>query len=468
MRATDKTTRVPTLSWSKRSSERAIHSGWETRLVEVDKGLVTNWARTQSCRPRQFTFPSTIEELQAAIREASDAGLGIRVIGGGHSWSDAAMTDEWLISLDGLNRVRHVDKAGGTVEVEAGIRLRDLNRILEGHGLALSNLGSVSEQSIAGATSTGTHGSHARRPVLAGMIRSLCLVTAQGELLTIDRQRDEELFRAVGVGLGAFGVIATCTLDVVPAFNLEEAVHTMRFEEACENMLAIVQGSEFTKFWWLPHTDRVQVFTYTPTSKPPNESRLGAWFDRVAVNQVVLPTMLTAGSLWPQVIPSINKLVATTYLQRPNVVKRSHRAFNVAMPARHLEIEYALHAEEAPDALRDLRACIEEHQLHVNFVQEIRFASCDGFFLSPASGRDTCFIGAYAAGSIQERQYLTEVERRMVAREGRPHWGKGFTVEANYLSSVYPHFEDFISARQTLDPDGRFTSPFLRRVLGID
>ena len=436
-------------------------------MVEVHSGLVTNWARNQSCRPKALTYPETIEELQKSVREAGERGLRIRVIGGGHSWSAAAMSDDWLISLDRLSRFIDVNPGAGTVTVEAGMRLKDLNVELDSRGLALSNLGSVSEQSVAGATSTGTHGSHGGRPVLAGMIRALDIVTASGELKTVDRHQDPDSFRAIAVGLGVFGVIARMTLEVLPAFNLEEVAYTLSFDKASQEMLNIVRSSEFVKFWWLPHTGRVQVFTYTPTLKTSNESRLANWVDEVVVNQYGLPAMLTVGSLFPQSIPAINKFVGLAYLRRPTVVKRSHRAFNVPVPARHLEVEYALPAELAPEALRAMKEVIDTQGLRVNFVQEIRFACADDFLLSPASGRDTCFIGAYAAGSIEERQYLRRFEERMVELGGRPHWGKGFTVTSDYLKGVYPHFEAFKELRERWDPEGRFLSPFVANILGL-
>ena len=99
-------------------------------LAEEYSDIVTNWAGNQWCRPRSFTYPETVEELQNSIGEAARQGLRVRVIGGGHSWSDAAMSNDWLVSLDRLNRVINVDKAARTVTVEAGIRLKDLNRAL--------------------------------------------------------------------------------------------------------------------------------------------------------------------------------------------------------------------------------------------------------------------------------------------------------------------------------------------------
>src|SRR5437016_8311221 len=115
-----------------------------------------NWARTASCTPAEFAAPRSEEELAAILRRASR----VKVVGGAHSWSDAACTEGVLISLDALDRVLSIDDR--KVTVEAGIRLDALNEALAARGLALGVIGSIARQSLAGAISTGTHGSGPR------------------------------------------------------------------------------------------------------------------------------------------------------------------------------------------------------------------------------------------------------------------------------------------------------------------
>ncbi|MET0663551.1 MAG: FAD-binding protein, partial [Ilumatobacteraceae bacterium] len=115
-----------------------------------------NWAGNQRCVPAAVHQPGSTDEVAAIVRQAAEAGRRVKAIGGGHSFTDAAMTDGDLISLDAMRRVLRV--AGTDVTVQAGIRLRDLNEQLARQGLAMPNLGDIDRQSIAGATSTATHG----------------------------------------------------------------------------------------------------------------------------------------------------------------------------------------------------------------------------------------------------------------------------------------------------------------------
>src|SRR5439155_9762484 len=138
-----------------------------------------------------------------------------------HSFTDIACTDGVLVSLDGYDSVLAVDRDACTVTVQAGIRIKKLNAELARVGLAMSNLGDIAYQSIAGAISTATHGCGIRFGNLATMIKELTLITADGDTLRCAPDRDERVFRAAQVSLGALGVVSTVTLQCEPAFKPE-------------------------------------------------------------------------------------------------------------------------------------------------------------------------------------------------------------------------------------------------------
>ena len=110
------------------------------------------------------------------VERAAAAGQVVRVAGAGHSFNDAVVTDGTLLSLDAMDRVLDVDRATGRVRVQAGIRLHALSDQLAAHGLALENLGDINVQSIAGAISTGTHGTGAGLPNVAAQVAAVQLV----------------------------------------------------------------------------------------------------------------------------------------------------------------------------------------------------------------------------------------------------------------------------------------------------
>src|ERR687898_1563237 len=152
-----------------------------------------NWDETLECRPRRFYRPESEEEILEILREASDASETVRTFGAGHSWSPLVVTDDTLINLDGLDRVVSIDAERQRVTVQAGIRIKELNRILPKHGLAMRNLGSIGEQSIAGAISTATHGTGLKLGGLHTQIVGMNLITRSGQLLGISEGTDPEL-----------------------------------------------------------------------------------------------------------------------------------------------------------------------------------------------------------------------------------------------------------------------------------
>lgn len=158
---------------------------------------VYNWSRHTACVPAARAAPASEAYVAALVSRASSARGHVKVIGGGHSLSDIGMTDGTLLSLDRMRAVLHVDSTACQVTVQAGIRLYGLVAELDTRGLALSILGSITQQSIAGAISTGTHGWSLRHSNLASFVRGMRLVTARGAILDLD-ERDERLAAAPG------------------------------------------------------------------------------------------------------------------------------------------------------------------------------------------------------------------------------------------------------------------------------
>jgi L-gulonolactone oxidase len=420
-----------------------------------------NWAETASCSPAIFARPGTEDELREVLRDAEARGLPVKVVGGAHSWSDAACTDGVLVSLDGLARVIEVE--GDRVTVEAGIRLDALNQALAGRGLALGVLGSIARQSIAGAISTGTHGSGPRHGSLSSLACGLRLMLADGSVREL--APGHQLFDAARVSLGALGIITRVTLQCEPAFRLEELAAPLPFEEAAEQIPQLVRDEAYVKLWWLPHTDVVQVYRYRRTEADSSFRALQRWVDDRIVNRLVFAALLRLGRAAPGWIPRLNALVRAAYFRTTRKVARSDQALTIAMPPVHQEVEYAIPLEHAPAALRRVRALIEREKLRVNFVVELRFAAPDAAWMSPAFGRPTAYLGAYMARSRGIERYFAAFEEEMLALGGRPHWGKQFSAGAERLRDACPNHARFAALRDALDPLGRFDNAFLRRVL---
>ncbi|MGH2587525.1 MAG: FAD-binding protein [Dehalococcoidia bacterium] len=177
----------------------------------------SNWSGNVACQPRRIALPAVEEEIRALVGEARAEGLAVRVAGTGHSFTPLVATDGLLVSLDNWRGIESHDAERGRVTVRAGTKLHDLGEELLALGLAMENLGDVDVQSIAGAVSTGTHGTGRTLGSISTQVVGLRLVSADGELIDITDEEDPDLLRAARVSLGVLGVLSAVTLRVCPA-----------------------------------------------------------------------------------------------------------------------------------------------------------------------------------------------------------------------------------------------------------
>ena len=428
-----------------------------------------NWGRSESIRPVYAARPTSIEEVVEIVRFARDRGLTVKTVGAGHSFTAIAAAPGIQLELAGLDGLLAVDPALGRVTLGAGTNLYQLPRLLAPYGLALENMGDIDRQTIAGATSTGTHGTGAAFGGLATRIVALTLVTAEATVLRISETENAELLPAARLGLGALGVIVEITLQCVPAFLLHALERPAGFDEVLDDFGERATAVDHFEFYWWPHTDG--VLTKTNTRLPGDSERkpvgvLAGWIEDRVVSNAVLALVCNLGRLAPAVTPAINRFATRVYGNR-SYIDHSHEVFVSPRLTRFREMEYAIPRAAIPDALRDIRALIERRGWRISFPVEVRVAASDDNWLSTAEGRDSGYIAVHRYFRDDHEDYFRAVEQVMLAYQGRPHWGKIHYRDAASLSELYPHHSDFVAVRDRLDPDRVFTNPYLDRVLGV-
>lgn len=437
----------------------------------MDSHTWHNWADSARATPRRFATPRTVPELAAEISRAAADGLHVKCVGAGHSFTPAAATDGVMISLDnlqGIEAVTPVGESGALVTVLAGTRLRDLNPLLWDLGLAMINLGDIDAQSIAGAISTGTHGTGARFGGLATQIRALKLVLADGAVVDCSAEENPELFHAARLGLGAIGVIATLTLQCAPAYMMRAVEAPARLGETMENLDEHVHGVDHFEFYWFPHTDRVLTKhnTRLPIDTPAEPvGAVRGFIDDELLSNTVFEGVNRIATAFPAVIPRLNT-VTSQVLSAREYVDRSYRVFASSRRVRFREMEYAIPREALPDTLREIDRWISTSGFTVAFPVEVRFAAADDLWLSTASGRDTAYVAVHQYHRRDHRAYFDAVEAIARAVDGRPHWGKLHSRTADDLRPTYAHFDEFRSVRDKYDPERVFDNPYLQQVLG--
>ena len=295
-----------------------------------DRRVWRNWAGTATATPARWSRPRNEAEISAAVKDAAAAGLTVRALGSGHSFTAAAATSGVALDLSGWTGVTAADTGTGLVTVRSGTTLRALNAELDGLGLAMANLGDIDAQTLAGALSTGTHGTGARLGGLATQVEALELVLADGSVATCSASSRPELFDAARVGLGALGVISTVTLRCVPSFTLLADERPVPVDEVLEQFDELAAANDHFEFYWFPYgrkalvkrNNRLAGRDQAPGSRVP--PALPAWrrfWEFEVMENAGFGALCRLGRVSPRLIPSAEQVLLGRAL-RPDLHRR--------------------------------------------------------------------------------------------------------------------------------------------------
>lgn len=421
-----------------------------------------NWSRTVTFKANEFAKPRSEAEVSQLVAAAAAAGKCVRVQGAGHSFSQILTTNDTLVTLDEIKDSCVVD--GHKATVNGGIRLKELIKALKEKGLALPNLGSVTEQSIAGAFSTGTHGTGLKLPSLSSLISAIRLVDGTGQVHDIAAAD----LPAARLSLGMLGIITQITIDCVPYYELEYNAYVCRFDDIVDRLDELAATNDRALLWWMRPPvgpgDRIIIVTKNAVgappgfpandpalddSTPPGNSRLG--FDIGALGAILVGVPPTAGRF-------------------RRIVKFTDGYEKVLtlplLPVFHREMEYAIPAEHASAALRQVRHVLDEGDLRLLMPMEVRYVAEENHFLSPSINRPkgVMYMGISPGADIMDNgpEVFERFEPIMRTLGGRPHWGKHYSLTRDDVARMYPGtHEKFVETRRRFDPNGVFLNSHL-------
>ncbi|WP_050758284.1 D-arabinono-1,4-lactone oxidase [Xylanimonas cellulosilytica] len=448
-----------------------------------------NWARTASASPAGVVRPRDEAALADQVARAAAEGLRVRARGAGHSFTPVAVTDGLQVDLEhlaGLEAVERRQDGTARVTVLAGTRLYHLHHLLGARGLAMTNLGDIDRQTIAGAISTGTHGTGLRHGGLATQVCGVRVVLPDGTVRAVSvddapGSPERELFEVARLGLGTVGVLSAVTLEVVPAFWLRCRERPERLDAFLEDPDAYAASADHAELYWFPGTRSILTIRndrLTPddaarwgTERSGLKGRVrllgqevrGLVDDEVIANGLfeVANRLATAA---PGLTAGINRVSARALAARERVAP-SYQLFCHKRRVRFREQEYAVPRAAVGDVVRELAAWHRRTGEPVPFPVEVRFAPSDDVWLSTARDRDTAYVAVHQYVRMQYRRWFDAAEAIFVAADGRPHWGKLHRRTAADLAHHYP-LDDVARVRRTVDPGGVFANAYSDTVLG--
>jgi len=421
-----------------------------------------NWAGNQRSVASQVLTPGTVDEVAAAVKEASATGRRIKTVGSSHSFSAAAVADDIRMSLHRL--AAPVSVHGKSVTVQAGMPMYALNTWLAEQGLAVPNLGDIDQQTVAGAISTGTHGTGLAHSTLASSVEAVTLVTGAGTVLHVDRSDPD--FPAHQLGIGALGVLVEVTLGCVDAFTLLADERPMALADVLAGLDEHLATNEHCEFFWYPYTGRTlfKRNNTAPADDRPLSKFRGRLDDEFLANDL-WQAACRFGRAVPAVVPAISAVAARALTAR-TYTGRSDRVFCTPRRVRFTEMEYEVPRAAMPELLGALPGIIGRMPFKVQYPVEVRFTGPDDIWLSHGYGRESAYIAVQQFSGVPYEPYFRAFEALCEPLGGRPHWGKLHYRDAESLRRAYPMFDDFRAVRDRIDPGRVFANAYLERVLG--
>ncbi|MER7332192.1 MULTISPECIES: FAD-binding protein [unclassified Micromonospora] len=409
-----------------------------------------NWAGNVRYAAHRRHRPSSLDELRRLVA-GSDR---VRAVGTGHSFNRLGDTAGDLVSLAGMPATVALDPDRRTVTVPAAMRYGDLAARLHERGYALANLASLPHISVGGAVATGTHGSGETVGNLATAVAGLEMVTADGDLLTVDRAADGDTFAGMVVSLGALGVVTRLTLDVVPAYDLRQYVRLGLPPEALDAAFASAYSvSVFTDFRG-PRLREVWLKQRADAAPPPAD-----WLGTTAADAPRHP------------VPGMPAEHCTPQLGVPGPWHERLPHFRLGFtPSSGDELQSEYHVPRGAGAAALAALAPVAHLIApVLQVCELRAVAADGLWLSPNHGRDSLAVHfTWIADPAAVLPVVAAVEERLAPFAPRPHWGKVFGLAPAAVAAAWPRYADFLDLVRRLDPAGTFRTDLLDRYFPRD
>lgn len=470
-----------------------------------------NHLGNQRIDPLRIYEPRSIAEVRQIVLLARERGVNVRAVGSGHSWSDVALTEGFLLRPTGMTRVPAAEpeflraewRGRRLVRAEGGARIREMNAWLDSQGLAFVNLGGYDGQTIAGVTSTSTHGSGMLFGPLNDALRSLDVVVGDGSVQRIeptdgptDRAafeahfndaralvQDDHVWRAVCVGIGCMGVVCSALVEVRERFFMREVRELHPWEKVRADLLdgGVLARHEHYELAFSPYDDGYPYPFLVTTRDTVGDPRHRPWDKRMR------NWLIEAAALFPFTPQIINLLLDLRPALAPAMLRGSvrslvkdeydavsHKVFNIGtlnnLPAYSCEIGVPIdgrHIEAVETIFRVARERRELGQVYQSSPIALRFVQASPAYLSMMNGRDTMMIELIGLnGNDGGIELLKAYEEALYALGGRPHWGHLNTLSGSgeFVASMYPRLRDWLEVRSRLDPDGVFDSPFTKRV----
>jgi FAD/FMN-containing dehydrogenase len=390
-----------------------------------------NWSGSLRFKPGAFIEPRDENELRDIVSKTHASGKRLRLAAAGHSSSPLVKTNETLVHLAHFRNLIRTNEETMNATLQAGMTVHETAVALQKHNLALFNTGDVDVQTLAGAISTGTHGTGKKMQNLSSLLVGVRLIDYKGDIKIFNEKEHPDVMRAMRVSLGALGIFTEINVKTLPLFKLHRLEVCTDIGICLDNFDQLGGENRNVDFYWYPRSDEAKIRVLNEPGKGTQQYD----FKHNRKNEEVG----WVGEILPR-----------------------HRDLKFD------ETEFALSADNGLACFQAIRKRIKEkHRRDVAWRVLVRTIAADDNYLSPHHGRDSIAISVHHNAGLPFEMFFKDLEPIFVEFGGRPHWAKKHWRKGADLVSLYPEWETFQKIRRELDPEGFFLNDHLKEIFNL-
>jgi xylitol oxidase len=428
-----------------------IAGGVLSRLVNAEQqpAARTNWSGNYQYSTDRLHLPRTVEEVQQVVKKCSK----LKALGARHSFNGIADSRENQISLKLLDQMT-LDPKSRTVTVGGGVTYGQLAPYIDGLGFAVHNLASLPHVSVAGACATATHGSGSKNGNLSTAVSAMEIVTADGEVVTLSRQKDGDQFTGAAVALGGLGIVTRVTLDVQPTFQVRQVVYENLSLAQLETHLDDIFASAYSVSLFTDWQNHRATQVWIKRRVEPGESFEFA--------PEFYGAKLATQKLHPLAGHSAENCTEQMGIPGPWYERLPHFRINFTPSSgAELQSEFFVPRDRGYAAILAVEKLRDRIGPHL-FISELRTIDADDLWMSTCYQRPSMAIHfTWKPEWPAVKQLLPVIEDQLAPFDARPHWAKLFTMAPSRLKSLYAKLPDYQELLKHHDPRGKFRNEFL-------
>ncbi|WP_107923964.1 D-arabinono-1,4-lactone oxidase [Lysinibacillus parviboronicapiens] len=424
----------------------------------------TNWAGNIISYPSEMYLPRSIEEVVNVVSHARDTTKTIRVTGAAHSFSAVAMPEHIALSLHNMRGLIAVNSEKQEATFWAGTYLYEMGPLLAKHGFALMNMGDIQEQTIAGAISTGTHGTGVTLGSLSSTVTAWGFVDGTGTYREHLRGTDA-LSEAIHVSLGMLGVLVKVTMQVMPLYSLHYVGTRETFTKGLATYREDIRQHRHVEWFYFPSSETIQVKRMNAMA-PVYQSEWSKRVETLKLQIVENGAFFAISELckWkPSLSGAMSRLAAANVIEGEKV-GISYEIYPSPRSVKFQESEYAIPLTQFEACMEEIHETFKKGHLNFHFPLECRTTAGEAGYLSPTQGQESAFIAFHMYKGMSEEPYFKWVHTLMQKYKGRPHWGKQSHLTAEHVHGLYPAIDKFLEVRALYDPDDVFFTGYLKKL----